>query len=327
VFTASSRLRRYANSAFSWLKSRKTRSRLGGDATSSEGLSFIDGQTAASPTIWVNVFDPINGPSFQPSPLKPIPWSMQSPEVIPTIFLPHRTSSLNKQLGTPPPLRTSSRSGTSTICPSRSTTPVPGRDGTWSSSGVLNTPDRALLSQSPGPSPLHFKRVSTLVKEEPLRHPSSLLHLQRRKSESHASAYLTPPEFADEAESTTPEPAQLVAEIHRLIRQVPTQSSECDSDKTDIAEAPEPELEAANKMKIDKAASHTVPRRNTVSSTMSNILDSPASEHTTQLQLEVSSARTSLDVAHRNSRLTGRRESRKVRNAVGTELRRLFSKK
>jgi hypothetical protein len=125
----------------------------------------------------------------------------------------------------------------------------------------------------------------------------------------------------------TPEPAQLVAEIHRLIRQVPTQSSECDSDKTDIAKAPEPELEAANKMKIDKAAPHTVPRRNTVTSTMSNILDSSASEHTTQLQLEVSSARTSLDVVHRNTRLTGRRESRKVRKAVGTELRRLFTKK
>ena len=253
---------------------------------------------------------------------------MQSPGIIPTIFLPHRTSSLKDRLGTPPAPRSSSRSGTSTICPSRSTTPIPGRDGTSSSGGILSPPDRALLSQSPGPSPLQFKRVSTLVKEEPLRHPSSRLHLQRRKSKSHASAYLTPPEYADEIDSMTPAPSQLVAEIHRLMQQGPAQSSEyINSYRTNRAAPVEVELETENERKVDTAAPDIVTRRNTLSSTTPSALSSSESETTTPSQLEMSSARTSLDVVHRNSRLIGRGESRKVRRAVGTELRRIFTKK
>lgn len=225
----------------------------------------------------------------------------------------------------PPPPRSSSRSGASTVCPSRPTTPVPARDGSSSTTGLslnpgpfLHGPDRA-MTPSPAPVPLQFKRISTLVKEEPLRHPSSRLNLHRRKSESHASAYLTPPEYASEDGVKGPEPAELVAEIHRLIREKPAESSEFIQSYRTKREATGSEATELPQPNDDKM------RRTTDSAVSARALDSSGT--TTPSQLEVSSARTSLDMVYRRSKIKGRGESRKVRKVVGTELRKLFSRK
>lgn len=277
------------------------------------------------PTIWVNMFDPIDGPSFRPSPLKPIPWWMQNPTVTSPLFIPHQSSGLrsNHFRTTTPPPRSSSRSGASTACPSRPTTPVPARDGPStpgrgpSPASFLRVPDRASMTLSPAPVPLQFKRISTLVKEEPLRHPSSRLNLQRRKSESHTSAYQTPPEYADEHEAVNPEPSELVAEIHRLIREKPAESSEyLHSYRREKAAEPEaleilPQLESMTRRTKSAATPHAM----------------DSSGATTPSQLEASSARTSLYLLYRRSNSQAREEPRKVRKVVGTELRKLFSRR
>lgn len=273
----------------------------------------------------MNISDPVDGPSFRPSPLKPIPWCMQAPtDISPRLILHQSSGPRSSYAGTPPPPpRGSSRSGASTLCLSRPTTPVPGRDGSSSAPGLgfgsaacIKDPDTALMRPSPTPIPLQFKRVSTLVKEEPLRHPSSRFNVQRRRSESHASAYLTPPEYADRDGSAGPEPSELVAEIHRLIREKPTESFEY------IHSYRTKEAVESNVTAIPQPGDMS--RRTTDSAVTTGALESTGG--TTLSQLETLSARTSLDMVHRRSRIHSG-DSRKVRKAVGTELRKLFSKK
>lgn len=156
--------------------------------------------------------------------------------------------------------------------------------------------------------------------------------LQRRKSESHASAYLTPPEYADlvddaDSGSRGPDPSELVAEIHRLIRETPAESSEyIHSYRTAEKKMNEREKTTEAEPKTeDSQVDDTAERRTTDSALTINALESSGAS--TPSQLEASSARTSMDFARRRSRIQSKGEPRRVRKVVGTELRKLFSKR
>lgn len=282
-------------------------------------------------TIWVNIFDPINGPSFRPSPLKPIPWWMHNPANISSRPSQHRNlGSRRSSFGNlMPPPRGSSRSVASAACYSRPSTPVPSRDGASSTPGNdakpalrIKDPDRAMMSESPTPVPLKFKRVSTLVREEPLRHPSSRLSLRRHDtSDAEASAYMTPPEYADEDGLTGPEPLQLVAEIHRLIREKPGESSEyIHSYRTPKRAPAEPDGSRTPQPGITA-------RRITESAVVMTRGGLDASETVTPTQAGALSARTSVDMVHRMPGGYERGEPRNVMKGVGAELRKLFARK
>lgn len=107
------------------LKSRESSLRAGHDGIDSDGASLAESSSdcpvPADSTIWVNLFDPINGPSFKPSPLKPIPLFMRRP-LIPAIEAQRQPSVMDAYLQTPSPLN-SPGSRASTICPARSTPP------------------------------------------------------------------------------------------------------------------------------------------------------------------------------------------------------------
>lgn len=149
--------------------------------------------------------------------------------------------------------------------------------------------------------------------------------LQRRKSESHASAYLTPPEYADDKDASMgPELSKLVAEIHRLIDESPAQSSEfIESYRTQKEEKTEPEterdLEPEPEAMLYAEDTTRATRHSSTTTTATTATGLGSSGASTPSRLGISSARHSLDGVYA--------ESRNVRKAVGTELRRLFTRR
>ncbi|CEI38690.1 unnamed protein product [Fusarium venenatum] len=81
--------------------------RTGDGVTGDEGTSSNSSSNfrdTSKSVIWVDIFDPINGPSFKPSPLKPIPLFMQRPAS--PIREPHRrVTTIDTHLQAPPHLR------------------------------------------------------------------------------------------------------------------------------------------------------------------------------------------------------------------------------
>ena len=69
--------------------------------------------------------DPINGPSYKPSPLKPLPWFMR--KALNHSVEAQREPSVPNTYLQPAQPSTGPNSGLSTICPSRASTPGQGR--------------------------------------------------------------------------------------------------------------------------------------------------------------------------------------------------------
>ena len=200
----------------------------GGDAS-------VDCTVPCDSVIWVNIFDPINGPSFKPSPLKPIPLFMQRPH-IPIVEPQRQPSAVDLYLQSPLPLSPSknSISAPSTLCPTRSPTPV----------GLLSrvsSPYRPLSAQlripSPdfagdvGPQDVRRQYASAVVKEEPLKRPSSRIGANHRRSGTRSSVYHTAQEYMDanlKAPSPKP-PDDITVETPKLslpVLTAPAHSSE-----------------------------------------------------------------------------------------------------
>ncbi|KAM0436730.1 hypothetical protein ACHAPT_002441 [Fusarium lateritium] len=181
--------------------------------------------------IWVDIFDPINGPSFKPSPLKPIPLFMQR---APNHAVKPRSqpSVLDTYLQTPPHLRKPA-SAPSSVYPPVSPAKSPELASKDASQPVASLPV-VPASRSPAPS---RKQAFTLVKEEPLKRPSSRLASPRRRSDINSSGYCTPPEYPDQVMRTpyplplstiraaSPLPSQLTSHMQRITHAAP-QSSE-----------------------------------------------------------------------------------------------------
>ncbi|CAM1505268.1 Fc.00g109050.m01.CDS01 [Cosmosporella sp. VM-42] len=175
----------------------------GGDRTESGGLSIGDA-TIYSPvpidtTIWVNLFDPINGPSFKPSPLKPIPQFMQRPPT-PMHEAQCQTSVVDTDLQPPSPLsRPASRA--STICCTTSSTPIPASATVISPLRGCSAPPSRESSHEyvgdRGPLDLRRQQIFSFIKEEPLKRPSSRRTAYSCRSKTYSSAYQTPPEYLD----------------------------------------------------------------------------------------------------------------------------------
>ncbi|KAK7225531.1 hypothetical protein V2G26_013534 [Clonostachys chloroleuca] len=188
--------------------------------------------------IWVNLFDPINGPSFKPSPLKPVPWFQ--PRALSTSAWDQElrlSSKANSE--TRSSLHSdSTRSGTPTIRFTRSPS-LDGRDAILPASREI--PPTTTASETPfwsvDSSAVSFKRQPTVVREEPLQRPSSRLKPRTRGSETLCSAYLTPPEFPDypstselTAEAVTSSAstatAKIITRLTQLQREYDAHSSE-----------------------------------------------------------------------------------------------------
>ncbi|KAJ3513071.1 hypothetical protein NM208_g15236 [Fusarium decemcellulare] len=169
-----------------------------GDGTAGEEAKACN--TATKPTdpsdsvIWVDIFDPINGPSFKPSPLKPIPLFMQRPPN-PAVVAQHQPHPADVHLQTPPPLSKSASAPCSVYPPASSVTSLRLRTHNTSQPTVpipagpayrSPTPSRGHDARLPPAPPseyitdtgsldLRHKQAFTLVKEEPLKRPSSRL--------------------------------------------------------------------------------------------------------------------------------------------------------
>ena len=96
--------------------------KLEGDGPGSDECTLSSStDTHRTVTIWVNIFDPIDGPTFEPSPLKPIPWFMQQPNWVNT-DVQHPTLCREPTLSNPLLSRSlegrSPDSAPPTICPS-----------------------------------------------------------------------------------------------------------------------------------------------------------------------------------------------------------------
>jgi hypothetical protein len=126
--------------------------------------------------IWVNITDPIDGPSFAPSPLKPLPLFMQQ-----RTFQPEVASLAANNISSD---YFTTGSSVLPMCVS---------------AGHSKVQSSQTLSHDKGPTtPLCFKRSRTLVREEDLQRPSA--HL-RRHSDRCSSSYLTPPEYPEDNEA------------------------------------------------------------------------------------------------------------------------------
>lgn len=268
----------------------------GGDGAESEIRSISDVPadclTPLESVIWVDLFDPINGQSFKPSPLKPIPLFMQRPRasIIESQYQPSAdVGHLQK-----PPLK-NPVSGTSTVCPtppastdwtSRPTTPRPlaSRPSTPHASAARPpTPLRARISTSSressleyfgdiGPLDLGRKPTFAVVREEPLKRPSSRLAASRQRSDARSSAYQTPPEYPEPLSNPSyprplsvfrpisPLPSQLTSHSHRVVHTAPRQSSEYLERYRPIMtpgiRRPPALTEPTNRMRIRKSLEH-----------------------------------------------------------------------
>ena len=209
--------------------------RLGGDGTQGDGYDTASGlnsrPSSEVSTIWVNIHDPINGPAFKPSPLKPVPRFMRQPKHVNSEF--HHENVAASSEG-------------STLRAFMPTSPTPGVPAASSLATSLKGAASESCEDVSGytyTGPLTYKNKHVpFVTEEPLQRPSSRLMVLRRRSETHASAYMTPPEYADEdnalnesprnevadRNSDSPMAAHLVARLNHLMHQgVTSQSLDC----------------------------------------------------------------------------------------------------
>ncbi|KAF4468322.1 hypothetical protein FALBO_4805 [Fusarium albosuccineum] len=114
---------------------------------------------------------------------------------------------------------------------SRSPTPSRGHDAR-----LPPAPPSEYITNT-GPLDLRHKQAFTLVKEEPLKRPSSRLVPSRRRSDANSSAYRTPPEYPDQVmripyplplstvRAASPLPSQLTSHSQGIANVAP-QSSE-----------------------------------------------------------------------------------------------------
>ncbi|KAI9166624.1 hypothetical protein HJFPF1_02736 [Paramyrothecium foliicola] len=206
------------------MSSRRDRSRespihAGLDGTWGNEHKPVDSETAKERTqdvtIWVNIFDPVNRPSFKPGSLKPVPLSMQhipgdmevnGQQRSPGVSSPRL---LGQTIVRPPRRQSSASSEASSIC-------------------------RREIG------PLDWKSSVSYIKEEPLKRPSSRLIYRRQASENMSSVYETPPESVDEpapllyprpvprtiSGGHTPSPSQPAARLRSKPQTAPPQSSE-----------------------------------------------------------------------------------------------------
>ncbi|KAF4967189.1 hypothetical protein FSARC_5222 [Fusarium sarcochroum] len=220
----------------------------GDEATANNILSNF--RDASRSVIWVDIFDPINGPSFKPSPLKPIPLFMQRPPS--PIREPQRTlSAIDTYLQAPPTLR-KPHSAPGSVCPpeslAKSTGPEHHIVRQPSPPLFVSTPPQSSIrsrghdTQQPVVSPQDYvgdngrldvrhKQAVSWIKEEPLKRPSSRLAASRRRSDANSSAYRTPPEYPDQVLRTayplhlstvraaSPLPSQLTSHLQRTAPQ------------------------------------------------------------------------------------------------------------
>ncbi|KAI8678830.1 hypothetical protein NCS55_00605500 [Fusarium keratoplasticum] len=210
--------------------------KTGRDGADSEGNKAnnmsINLADPSESVIWVDIFDPINGPSFKPSPLKPIPLFMQRAPNHAVKLQSQQPSALDIYLQTPPHLRKPA-SAPSSVYPPVSPAKSPELASKDASQLAASLPV-APASRSPTPS---RKQAFTLVKEEPLKRPSSRLASPRRRSDINSSGYCTPPEYPDQVMRTpyplplstiraaSPLPSQLTSHMQRITHAAP-QSSE-----------------------------------------------------------------------------------------------------
>ncbi|KAI5465481.1 hypothetical protein BGZ63DRAFT_399942 [Mariannaea sp. PMI_226] len=239
----------------------------GGDGAGSELSDTItEHQAPDAPfetIIWVDIFDPINNPSFKPAPLKPIPMFMQQGSA-PTLGGQHRRSAVD--VDSQPSSTLQDR--VSTICATdsisqataelaaRSIVPCHVKQNT-SSSQYLSpqtasprrpmSPNYGPLSQSSskewvddvGPLPLEPKRQPfAVIREEPLKRPSSRLAPRAMRGAEITFPHRMSPEYTrlfsqlpyqrplSVARAVSPLPSQLHSQSQRLTGSTPPQSSE-----------------------------------------------------------------------------------------------------
>ncbi|RGP67775.1 hypothetical protein FLONG3_8394 [Fusarium longipes] len=200
--------------------------RIGDGLTGNEGTggnSYSNFRDTSKSVIWVDIFDPINGPSFQPSPLKPIPLFMQRPAS--PIHEPYRrVTAIDTHLQAPPYLR-KPHSAPGSVCPPRSPVentisdrqrqrqrqPSPSPSVLSASRSRVRPRESDNRPSSEPPknnirdnelSEVRHKQAISWVREEPLKRPSSRLapsrHSDLNRSEATTSAYRTPPEYPDQ---------------------------------------------------------------------------------------------------------------------------------
>ncbi|UPK89988.1 hypothetical protein LCI18_000923 [Fusarium solani-melongenae] len=210
--------------------------KTGRDGADSEGNKAnnmsINLADPSESVIWVDIFDPINGPSFKPSPLKPIPLFMQRAPNHAVKLQSQQPSALDIYIQTPPHLRKPASAPSSVyppVSPAQSSE-LASKDASQLAASLPVGP----TSRSPTPS---RKQAFTLVKEEPLKRPSSRLASPRRRSDINSSGYCTPPEYPDQVMRTpyplplstiraaSPLPSQLTSHMQRITHAAP-QSSE-----------------------------------------------------------------------------------------------------
>ncbi|KAH6897193.1 hypothetical protein B0T10DRAFT_178964 [Thelonectria olida] len=243
-----------------------------GDGAGTEALSLGNAPTEShapfEAAIWVDIFDPINNPSFKPSPLKPIPLFMQRPPALAieakrpqtTIDEYLQTSSHLENLRSTPRASTEFTSRatmtrlplcqptTPRLTPSSPTTPRPLsphpptlRPTTFMASYNTQPPtppqDFDYVGPLVGP-PEPRRQPFAVVREEPLKRPSSRLANSTRHVEGSSSTHQTPPEHPEQpgqspyprplsvARAVSPEYSQLTSQPHCVIRSTPPQSSE-----------------------------------------------------------------------------------------------------
>lgn len=194
------------------------------DGQYAEGLNApIDCAVPSDSVIWVNIFDPINGPSFKPSPLKSIPLFMQRPAV-PIIEPQRQASAVDAYLQSPLPLASlrNSVSCPSTLCPtpmvsiSRSSTP---------NRAHSRAPSEDMIGDA-GPLDIRRQQAPAFIKEEALKRPSSRLAARHRRSQTRSSLYQTPPEYMDQTPSFhSLDETRIPAQKHPMLS-FPTHSSE-----------------------------------------------------------------------------------------------------
>ncbi|KAF4999418.1 hypothetical protein FGRMN_2440 [Fusarium graminum] len=205
--------------------------------------------------IWVDIFDPIDGPSFKPSPLKPIPLFMQCPPS--PGHSPQRRLTANETYFQAPPSLRKPHSAPCSICPSEPPTddiPTDHQSTYHHLPSIPHNPTPRSHFPSRGQKPqqnyiaddrrseVRHKQAVSWVKEEPLKRPSSRLAASRRRSDlnrsdANSSAYRTPPEYPDQVPRTpyslplatirtaSPLPSQLTSHSQPAVDAAP-QSSE-----------------------------------------------------------------------------------------------------
>lgn len=149
--------------------------------------------------------DPINGPSYKPSPLKPLPWFMR--KALNHSVEAQREPSVPNTYLQPAQPSTGPNSGLSTICPSRASTPGQGRSRRCSpaipdvplpGNTEVTARGAGVLTRNRPVSPITHHTTS-FVREEPLQRPSSRLVGPHRRSDTVSSTtYQAHPEHSQE---------------------------------------------------------------------------------------------------------------------------------